>query len=175
VRVSSPFGWRHRVGPHAPVGFHNGIDLPAPAGALVHAAAAGTVEVVKRQGSGGVTVHLRHPGGLVTLYAHLGNLAPAIAQGKRNVAAGEMLGHVARTGVTYGTHVFLAVLKNGQAWRATTTAAVLKPHIQKSQGGGEPVGLGLDWRRPAVCYIGWTRLIISLIWLTAVSARCSCS
>src|SRR5476649_727198 len=51
--VSSPFGWRHAVWPHAPSGFHNGIDLPAPAGALVHAAAAGTVEVVKRQGLGG--------------------------------------------------------------------------------------------------------------------------
>jgi len=113
--VSSPFGWRHAVGPHASGGFHSGIDLPAPAGALVHAAAVGTVEVVKRQGLGGVTVHLRHPGGLVTLYAHLGNLVPAIAEGKRNVAAGEVLGHVARTGVTYGTHVFFAVLKNGQA------------------------------------------------------------
>jgi murein DD-endopeptidase MepM/ murein hydrolase activator NlpD len=44
------------VGPHAPAGFHNGIDLPAPAGALVHAAAAGTVEVIKRQGLGGVTI-----------------------------------------------------------------------------------------------------------------------
>lgn len=113
--VSSPFGWRHAVGPHAPAGFHNGIDLPARAGALVHAAAAGTVEVIKRQGLGGVTVHLRHPGGLETLYAHLGNLVPAIAEGKRNVAAGEALGHVARTGVTYGTHVFFAVLENGKA------------------------------------------------------------
>jgi hypothetical protein len=77
--------------------------------------AAGTAEVVKRQGSGGVTVHPRHPGGLVTLYAHLGNLVPAIAEGKRNVAAGEVLGHVARTGVSYGTHLFFAVLENGQA------------------------------------------------------------
>ncbi len=113
--VSSPFGWRQAVGPHAPAGFHNGIDLPAPAGALVHAAAAGTVLVIKRQGLGGVTVHLGHPGGMTTLYAHLGNLVPAIAEGRRSVAAGEPLGHVARTGVTYGTHVFFAVLVNGQA------------------------------------------------------------
>ncbi len=113
--VSSPFGWRHAVGPHAPAGFHNGIDLPAPAGALVHAAAAGTILVIKRQGLGGVTVRLQHGGGLVTLYAHLGNLVPAIAEGKRTVAAGEPLGHVARTGVTYGTHVFFATLQDGQA------------------------------------------------------------
>ena len=113
--ISSPFGWRHAVGPHAPAGFHNGIDLPAPAGALVHAAAAGTVLVIKRQGLGGVTIHLGHPGGVTTLYAHLGNLVPAIAEGKRSVAAGEALGHVARTGVTYGTHVFFAVLVDGTA------------------------------------------------------------
>jgi murein DD-endopeptidase MepM/ murein hydrolase activator NlpD len=113
--VSSPFGWRHAVGPHAPAGFHNGIDLPAPAGAIVHAAAAGTILIIKRQGLGGVTIHIGHPGGLTTLYAHLGNLVPAIAEGKRQVVAGEPLGHVARTGVTYGTHVFFAVLVNGQA------------------------------------------------------------
>jgi murein DD-endopeptidase MepM/ murein hydrolase activator NlpD len=104
-----------RGGAARPAGFHNGIDLPAPAGALVHAAAAGTIEVVKRQGLGGVTVHLRHPGGLVTLYAHLGDFVPAIAAGKRNMAAGEVLGHVARTGVTYGIHVFFAVLQDGHA------------------------------------------------------------
>ncbi len=113
--VSSPFGWRHAVGPHAPAGFHNGIDLPAPAGAIIHAAAAGTIAIIKRQGLGGVTVHIAHQGGVITLYAHLGNLVPAIAEGKRRVAVGEPLGHVARTGVTYGTHVFFAVLVNGQA------------------------------------------------------------
>ncbi len=91
------------------------MDLPAPAGALVHAAADGTVLRVKRQGLGGVTVHLSHPGGMTTLYAHLGNLVPAIAEGKRTVAAGEPLGHVARTGVTYGTHVFFAVLQGTEA------------------------------------------------------------
>jgi murein DD-endopeptidase MepM/ murein hydrolase activator NlpD len=81
----------------------------------VHAAADGTIQVIKRQGLGGVTVHIAHGGGLVTLYAHLGNLVPAIAEGKRRVVAGEPLGHVARTGVTYGTHVFFAVLRDGQA------------------------------------------------------------
>ncbi len=113
--ISSPFGMRHAVGPHAPAGFHNGVDLPAPAGALVHAAADGTVTIVKRQGLGGVTVHIRHSDGTTTLYAHLGNLVPAIAEGRWTVKAGAPLGHVARTGVTYGTHLFFAVLKDGVA------------------------------------------------------------
>jgi murein DD-endopeptidase MepM/ murein hydrolase activator NlpD len=52
---------------------------------------------------------------MITLYAHLGHLVPAIAEGKSTAAAGEPLGHVARTGVTYGTHVFFAVLIDGQA------------------------------------------------------------
>jgi murein DD-endopeptidase MepM/ murein hydrolase activator NlpD len=122
--VSSPFGWRHALGPHAPAGFHNGIDLPAPAGAIVHAAAAGTITVIKRQGLGGVTVRIAHQGGITTLYAHLGNLVPAIAKGKRTVAIGEPLGHVARTGVTYGTHVFFAVFVNGQAVDPLTMMSV---------------------------------------------------
>ena len=113
--ISSPFGMRHAVGPHAPAAFHNGVDLPAPAGALVHAAADGTVLRIKRQGLGGVTVQLGHLDGLTTLYAHLGNLVPAIAEGRRAVRTGEPLGHVARTGVTYGTHVFFAVLRGTEA------------------------------------------------------------
>jgi len=113
--VSSPFGWRRAIGPHAPAGLHNGIDLPAPAGALVHAAAPGTIVAIKRQGLGGVSIRIAHGSGIETLYAHLGNLVPAVAEGRRTVAAGEPLGHVARTGVTYGTHVFFAVFANGTA------------------------------------------------------------
>ena len=113
--ISSPFGWRRAVGPNAPAGLHNGIDLPAPAGGAVRAAAAGTVRIIKRQGLGGVAVHLAHPGGWTTLYAHLGQIAPPVAEGKREVAAGERLGVVARTGVTYGTHLFFAVFHDGVA------------------------------------------------------------
>ena len=107
--VSSPFGWRRAIGPNAPAGLHNGIDLPAPAGAMVRAAAAGTISSIRRQGLGGVTIRVTHSNDTATLYAHLGNLVPAIAQGRRTVAAGEPLARVARTGVTYGTHLFFAV------------------------------------------------------------------
>jgi murein DD-endopeptidase MepM/ murein hydrolase activator NlpD len=111
--ISSPFGWRHAVGPHAPAGFHNGIDIPAPAGAYIRAAAAGRVVIVKRMGMGGLQIILDH-GGFQTLYAHLGSVVPAIAEGKRTVVAGEPIGRVGWTGVSYGTHVFFEVLEGGK-------------------------------------------------------------
>ena len=112
---SSPFGWRHRVGPMAPAGFHNGIDLPAPAGAVVRTPAAGVVARIRRMGIGGLQVTLDHPGGLVTLYAHLGSVVPALAEGRTMLAAGDPIGRIGRTGVTYGTHLFFAVFANGRA------------------------------------------------------------
>lgn len=111
--ISSPFGWRHQVGPHAPAGMHGGIDMPAPAGAYVHAAAAGHVLKVERMGIGGLQVILQHRG-FQTLYAHLGTLVPALAEGKRDVAAGEAIGRIGRTGITYGTHVFFEVMVDGK-------------------------------------------------------------
>ena len=111
--VSSPFGWRHAVGPHAPAGFHRGIDIPAPAGAIIRAAAAGRVLAIRRMGLGGLWGVLQHSG-YQTLYAHLGSVVPALAEGKRVVAAGDPLGRVGRTGITYGTHVFFEMLVGGQ-------------------------------------------------------------
>jgi murein DD-endopeptidase MepM/ murein hydrolase activator NlpD len=112
--VSSPFGWRHAVGPHAPAGFHNGIDLPAAAGAYVRAAAPGRIVWIRKKGIGGLQVAEQH-GALTLIYAHLGSVVPALADGQRTLAAGEPIGRIGRTGVTYGTHVFFAVLLQGRA------------------------------------------------------------
>ena len=113
--ISSPFGWRHAVGPMAPAGFHNGIDLPAPAGAIVRAAAAGRITKIERRGVGGLQVFVAHAGGLVTLYAHLGDVTPAIADGRTALDAGSPIGRVGRSGLTYGTHLFFAVFAAGRA------------------------------------------------------------
>jgi murein DD-endopeptidase MepM/ murein hydrolase activator NlpD len=112
--VSSPFGGRGlgAGGPRASR-LHTGVDLPAPAGAWVRAAAAGQVTAIRRQGSAGLEVHLHRPGRWVTRYAHLGAVAPALASGKRSVAQGEALGRVGRTGVTYGTHLHFELLVGG--------------------------------------------------------------
>ncbi|MCQ8241965.1 murein hydrolase activator EnvC family protein [Rhizosaccharibacter radicis] len=111
--LSSPYGWRHRVGPMAPAGFHNGVDIPAPAGEMVRAPAAGRVSRIRRIGIGGLQVTVEHPGGLRTLYAHLGSVVPNLAEGRTMLAAGDPVGRIGRTGVTYGTHLFFAVWANG--------------------------------------------------------------
>jgi len=110
--ISSPFGPRHPPGPRA-ASFHNGIDFPAPEGAWVHAARGGEVVRIGRSAEFGLAVDLQHQGaeggGFVTRYAHLGTIAPALADGRRSVAAGQSLGRVGRSGITYGTHVHLEV------------------------------------------------------------------
>ncbi len=112
--VSSPFGPRILPGKPLAGTYHYGIDLPAPAGAAVRAAAAGDVVTLHRRGAGGLEVVLRHAGGFSTLYAHLGSVTPALAEGKRQVVAGEKLGVVGRTGVSYGTHVYFEVQVGGE-------------------------------------------------------------
>ncbi|MGG5807801.1 M23 family metallopeptidase [Falsiroseomonas sp. CW058] len=112
--VSSGFGPRPAPGPKGSE-VHHGIDLPAPAGAWVHAAAAGEVVAIRRTRAGaGLEVELRHAGGLVTRYAHLGTVAPVLATGRRRVAQGDRLGRIGRTGITYGTHLHLEVLRDGR-------------------------------------------------------------
>jgi len=106
--ISSPFGPRGAA-------MHQGVDLAAPAGAWVRAAAAGTVLGIGRRGAAGLVVQLQHPDGSRTRYAHLGSVAPALAQGKRQVAAGERLGRVGRTGTARGTHLHFELYLGGRA------------------------------------------------------------
>ena len=113
--ISSPFGWRHAIGPFIPAGFHNGVDLAAPAGAEVHAAASGTIAGISLHGIGGLSVLIDHQNGRRTLYAHLGTVWGRIIDGQRHVAAGDPIGHVGYTGLMRGTHLFFAVFERGHA------------------------------------------------------------
>lgn len=114
--LTSPFGVRPAPGPNA-VGFHNGIDLRAPAGGAVLAVADGRVVGIDRRGAGGFQIAVQHQGALgpyTALYSHLGILAPAFAQGRGLVKRGERLARIGRTGVTYGTHLFFEIKVGGR-------------------------------------------------------------
>lgn len=107
--IASPFG--PRAGAR-----HAGLDIPAPAGAWVRAAAAGEVLSIGRIRAGaGLEIALRHADGRITRYAHLGSIAPRLAEGARQVAQGEPIGRVGRSGITRGTHLHVELIVQGVA------------------------------------------------------------
>jgi murein DD-endopeptidase MepM/ murein hydrolase activator NlpD len=98
---------------------HQGLDVMAPAGTPVIAAADGVVE--KRyfsKGGGGITLYQR-AGHWMLYYAHLQGYAPGIVEG-RQVRAGETLAYVGDTGNagTGNTHLHFGVARMapGQGW-----------------------------------------------------------
>jgi murein DD-endopeptidase MepM/ murein hydrolase activator NlpD len=112
--ISSPFG--PRVLPNHPLAgtYHYGVDMPAPAGEPIRAVAPGTLIRVQRKGPGGLEVLVQHDG-FIGIYSHLGMVTPAIAEGQRVLTAGEKLGVVGYSGVTYGMHVYFEMLMDGRA------------------------------------------------------------
>jgi murein DD-endopeptidase MepM/ murein hydrolase activator NlpD len=111
--ISSPFG--PRILPNRPLAgtYHYGIDMPAPAGAPVRAAAPGTVIRIQDRGPGGLEVLVQHAG-FIGIYSHLGMVAPTLAEGKSTLTAGEKLGAVGQTGVTYGMHLYFEMVLAGR-------------------------------------------------------------
>jgi murein DD-endopeptidase MepM/ murein hydrolase activator NlpD len=110
--VTSPFGPRYLA--VAPVAgrFHWGVDLRAAAGARVLAVADGRIIRIDREGMGGLEVLVQHAG-FRALYAHLGMVAPAIADGATRLRAGQWIGRVGRTGLTLGTHLSFEIIIGG--------------------------------------------------------------
>ena len=91
---------------------HDAIDIMAPRGALVIAAADGTVEkLFFSHGGGGITVYVRSPDRAWTYYyAHLDRYAPGLAEG-RQVRRGDPIGFVGFTGNASpaGPHLHFAI------------------------------------------------------------------
>lgn len=85
---------------------HDGIDIAAPEGTGIGAAASGTVVYAGEQSGYGSIVILRHEGGLLTLYAHASKLL--VRHGDR-VGAGQPIAKVGRSGRTSGPHLHFEV------------------------------------------------------------------
>jgi murein DD-endopeptidase MepM/ murein hydrolase activator NlpD len=101
-RLHPLFGRRH---------FHAGIDIAAPRGAPVRAAAAGTVIFAGWYGGYGKLVILDHGEGASTLYGHLS--AILVAPGAR-VARDQVIGRVGSTGYATGPHLHFEVRQGGR-------------------------------------------------------------
>ena len=119
---------------------HNAIDIMAPAGTPVVAAAEGTVEkLYYSRGGGGITVYVRSPDQRwIYYYAHLQEYAPGLTEGQR-VGRGDRLGSVGSTGNAdpAGPHLHFAVhrMEPGEPWYEGTPVNPY-PLLAGRRGGG---------------------------------------
>lgn len=102
--LTSYFGWRDG-------GFHTGIDIAAPPGTPVYAAASGRVVQAGWDGSYGRTVTIDHGGGRQTRYAHLSRIWVGVGE---YVNAGEGIGAVGCSGRCTGPHLHFEILIGGR-------------------------------------------------------------
>lgn len=107
-RVTSCFG--ARVDPVELLdGFHAGLDIGAPTGAMVVAARAGRVTQAGWAGACGLGVRIDHLDGTATRYCHLGRVDtwPAV-----RIAGGAVIGAVGSTGKSTGPHLHFEVYRH---------------------------------------------------------------
>jgi len=109
--VYSGYYIRPMIGGRKTQGIHgnNGVDLAAPTGTPILAAADGRV-IVSRSGgyNGGYGSYLviSHPNGTQTLYAHLSQNSVFVGQ---SVAQGQTIGAVGNTGKSTGPHLHFEI------------------------------------------------------------------
>ncbi len=92
---------------------HEGIDLVAPAGTPVYAAADGVVVGAAPNGRYGNWIRIDHTGRLATVYGHLKAFAPGIGPGEA-VVRGELIGFVGSTGRSTGAHLHFELVSDGK-------------------------------------------------------------
>ncbi len=88
----------------------NAVDIGAPTGTSIYAAAAGTVIVAQSNGAWnggyGNYVVIQHPNGTQTLYAHMSHV---LAHAGAEVGQGDLIGKVGQTGEATGPHLHFEV------------------------------------------------------------------
>jgi murein DD-endopeptidase MepM/ murein hydrolase activator NlpD len=101
--VSSPFGQRWGR-------LHAGVDIPAPTGTPIRAAASGRVTLMGPTGGYGNYTCVGHGGGISTCYAHQSRFGTSVGA---SVSQGQVIGYVGNTGHSFGAHLHFEVRING--------------------------------------------------------------
>ena len=119
-RVTQPFGPSElSLEPAGTVGgrryphVHDGLDLAAPLGRPVVAAADGRVLFAGRTDDGAVVVRIAHDDGSETQYGHLA--VDLTVQAGDRVSAGQRIGRIGLTGNTTGPHLHFELWRGGRA------------------------------------------------------------
>lgn len=106
------YGFGYRVHPiYKRRLFHKGVDIAAPMGTPVRAAAAGMVLRAGPCGTYGRIIELDHGGGLTTLYAHCSRV---LVKPGDTVRAGQKIAEVGSTGLSTGPHLHFEVSAGGK-------------------------------------------------------------
>lgn len=92
---------------------HTGLDIAAPTGTQIGAAASGTVTFAGYKGSYGYMAVISHGNNVQTYYAHCSKLSVSAGQ---TVSQGQTIGAVGSTGNSTGPHLHLEVRVNGIAY-----------------------------------------------------------
>jgi len=110
-RLTSSFGMRTN-----PVTgnfrLHQGIDLAAPAGTEVYAAADGIVTETGSDPIYGNYIIIKHSNNWASLYGHLQRVGTTL---RTNVKSGTIIGWVGSTGQSTGPHLHFELRQNGRA------------------------------------------------------------
>ena len=104
--LTSGYGWRWGR-------LHKGIDIAAPIGTPIFAAASG--EVISsgwHSGGYGNLIKMKHPDGSITLYAH--NHRNLVRKGQK-IRQGEQIAEMGNSGFSTGPHLHFEIRPNGDA------------------------------------------------------------
>lgn len=109
-RITSGFGYRDQPTEGAST-YHKGIDIGAPSGSKIVAAAGGTVVTASYSVSTGNYIMIYHGNSTYTIYMHCSKLLVSAGD---EVSQGQGIGLVGSTGISTGPHLHFAVTVNGE-------------------------------------------------------------
>lgn len=105
--ITSRYGANESIRDHT----HKGIDIAAPNGTSIKAAAAGTISYSGWMGGYGYLVIIDHENGIQTYYGHCSKLYVEVGN---QVEAGDVIAAVGSTGDSTGNHLHFEIRKNGE-------------------------------------------------------------